>query len=451
MKDLYNMRKFIFGILLTTGFIVTSQEVRELTLEECISVALEKNIDLRRSRNNEIIARANRFQSIMNFFPTLTAGINYDYFFGNFFDQNAARQVSETTNSSNPNLSSSLTIFNGFSNQYNLKQRINEQKAAEAGVDNAQLNVRANIMTFYLNAVLSRENLKIAEDRVQLLEKQLDREEKRVSVGVGSLDAVYNLRSQLANEKLNLITAKNTVATNRLALIQAMQLDPKDNYDIQPLNISEEQLLVELDPFDQVLSESLGYSPSIMQAESNRDAAKYSMKGTAADRFPTIAAFGRVGSNYSSNGARNPETGAFEPDAEFFDQLEFNQFEYVNFSLNIPIFNRFQTSRDVQMAKVGVLNADLDYQQARNTVTNIVQQAYLDMLNAQTTYHSAKENLEAQNSTFEFIKKRFETGNTDFYSYQESLNNKNRAEAQLINAKYTIVLRKRILDLYRGK
>lgn len=451
MKDLYNMRKFIFGILLTTGFIVTSQEVRELTLEECISVALEKNIDLRRSRNNEIIARANRFQSIMNFFPTLTAGINYDYFFGNFFDQNAARQVSETTNSSNPNLSSSLTIFNGFSNQYNLKQRINEQKAAEAGVDNAQLNVRANIMTFYLNAVLSRENLKIAEDRVQLLEKQLDREEKRVSVGVGSLDAVYNLRSQLANEKLNLITAKNTVATNRLALIQAMQLDPKDNYDIQPLNISEEQLLVELDPFDQVLSESLGYSPSIMQAESNRDAAKYSMKGTSADRFPTIAAFGRVGSNYSSNGARNPETGAFEPDAEFFDQLEFNQFEYVNFSLNIPIFNRFQTSRDVQMAKVGVLNADLDYQQARNTVTNIVQQAYLDMLNAQTTYQSAKENLEAQNSTFEFIKKRFETGNTDFYSYQESLNNKNRAEAQLINAKYTIVLRKRILDLYRGK
>ena len=55
--------------------------------------------------------------------------------------------------------------------------------------------------------------------------------------------------------------------------------------------------------------------------------------------------------------------------------------------------------------------------------------------------------------TFEsFIKKRFDTGNTDFYSYQESLNNKNRAEVQLVNAKYTqLYFVKRILDLYQRK
>ena len=444
------MRKFIFGIVITLFYVANAQESKELTLDECISIAMEKNIDLKRARNNALIAKANRFQAIMNFFPSLTAGINYDFFFGNFFDQNAARQVSETTNSSNPNLSSNAIIFNGFANQYNLKQQINSQRSAEAGVDNALLSVKANILTSYLNAVLSKENLRIAEDRVNLLETQLDREEKRVTVGVGSLDAVYNFRSQLANEQLNLITVKNTVASTKLALIQAMQLDPQDNYEVQGLEISEDELLVELDPFDQVLSQSLGYNPSIMQADYGRSVAKYSMKSASAGRFPTVSVFGRIGSNYSSNGARNPETGEFEADADFFDQLEFNQFEYVNFQLNIPIFNRWRTNTDVQVAKVGVLNADLDYQQARNSVTNIVQQAYLDMLNAQTTYESSRDNLEAQNSTFEFIKRRFETGNTDFYSYQESLNNKNRAEAQLINAKYTIVLRKRILDLYRG-
>jgi len=52
--------------------------------------------------------------------------------------------------------------------------------------------------------------------------------------------------------------------------------------------------------------------------------------------------------------------------------------------------------------------------------------------------------------TYVFMKKRFETGNTDFYTYLESLNNKNRAEIQLINAKYSIIFRKKVLDLYRS-
>ncbi|MEQ9051618.1 MAG: TolC family protein, partial [Marinoscillum sp.] len=130
--------------------------------------------------------------------------------------------------------------------------------------------------------------------------------------------------------------------------------------------------------------------------------------------------------------------------------MEFNEFEYVNFSLNIPIFSRYQTSNNIQVAKVGMANAELGVAQSMNTITNLVQTAYLDLVSAQNTYISAKENLEATTQTFEFMKKRFETGNTDFYTYLESLNNKNRAELELINSKYSIVFRKKILELYRG-
>ncbi|WP_462252178.1 TolC family protein [Ekhidna sp.] len=446
------MRKLIFGTMLIMYFLSSAQNeqaVQELSLDECINVALERNIGLKRAKNNQLIAKANRFQAIMNFFPSVTAGINYDYFLGNFFDQNAARQVSATTNTSNPNLSANATLFNGFANQYSLKQRINEERSAKANVDNAMLNVRASVLSSYLDVVLSKENLKIATERVELLENQLDREEKRVSVGVGNLDAVYNLRSQLSNERQNLIDARNLVESNMLTLIQSMQLDPKNRYDVKPEFIAEEDLLADLEPFDLILGEALELNPSIEGAEADRKAAKYNLKNNSAQRLPTITAFGRIGSNYSSNGALNPETGAFEPDASFADQLRFNEFEYLNFTLNIPIFNRWRTNTNVQTAKVGVLNADLDYQDAVVSVTNLVQRAYLDMVNAQTSYSAAKDNLEAQQSIFEFMKKRFETGNTDFNSYQESLTNKNRADLQLLRAKYSFVFRKRILDLYR--
>lgn len=445
------MRKLIFGLLSLCLLSLSAQdEPRVLTLEECLDFAIENNISLKRAKNNELIADANKFQAYMNFLPSLSASINYDYFFGTFFDTNAARQVTETTNSSNPNLSSNLVVFNFLSNHHGLNQRIEEQKAASAGVKGAELNVRVNTLTAYLNSVLSKENFRISEQRLDLLRNQLEREEKRVSVGVGSLDAVYNLRSQISNEQLNNINLKNTVESSLLILLQAMQLNPGDNYEVAGIDIDEIELMLDADDFDNVLSETMSINPDLEQAKASRKAAEYIMKGSSARRFPTVSAFGRLGSQYSSNGALNPETGTFESDAPLFDQLQFNEFTYVNFSLNIPIFNRFQLSREFQVNRVGVANADLAYQEAENNVTNLVQQAYLAMLNSQTTYSSAKNNLEAQNANFEFIKKRFETGNTDFYSYLESLNNKNRAEGQLVNARYSIVLRKRILDLYRG-
>lgn len=447
------MKTFSLILLLIASVGLHAQEATEptvLTLDDCINHALENNIALKRAKNGELIAKANRFQAIMNYFPSVTAGINYDFFFGNFFDQNAARQVSETTNSSNPNLSASMVLFNGFANQYTLKRRIQEQKSAEENVKSAILNVETNILVFYLTVATNKESVNVSQSRVDLLQNQLDRELKRIEVGVGNPESAYALKSQLSNEKLTLTNAQNSLRSSMLQLIQEMQLDTDIAYDISSIEVSDEDLLLQIDPFDQVLSESLNINPTLKGVEADLEASRYSLKTFRANRMPTISTFGRIGSNYSSNGARNPSTGEFEADASFRDQLDFNKFEYVNFSLSIPIFQQFQTSTNVQVAKVNFLNAELDRQATINTITNTVQRVYLDLIAGQQTYLSAKENMEAQDSSFEFIKKRFDVGNTDFNAYLESLNNKNRAEFQLVSSKYEILFRKKILDLYRG-
>lgn len=446
------MRTFLFALCTVIAGAAYSQEqnVVELGLDDCINTALERNITLKQTRNNQLIAESNRFQSIMNFFPTLSAGINYDYFFGNFFDTNAARQVSETTNSSNPNISSRVVLFNGFSNHFLLKQRKNELDAAIQTTESTKRNIESLILGSYLTVILDKENIKIARERVDLLEAQLDREKKRESVGVGSLESVYNFQGQLANQKLTLNNLENTLQRDLLTLFQAMALDPNEEYEVLAYQVNEDDLLLDVASFDEVLEESLSNSPALMAARSSFSASKYRLKSARAQRLPTISATGVIGSNYSSNGARNPSTGEVEADATFFDQMDYNSFEYLNFSMNIPIFTRFQTTNAVQTAKVNMINAELDVAQALVNVTNTVQSVYLDLVTAQQTYRSAKENLEATSQTFEFMKKRFETGNTDFYTYLESLNNKNRAELELVNAKYSIVFRQKILELYRS-
>lgn len=422
-----------------------------LTLDDCIETALNRNIQLKRALNDNLVAQSNRMQAIFNFFPSLSAGVNYDYFFGNFFDQNAARQVSEATSSSNPNVSSQLVLFNGFANHANLAQRKHEEMASVANVKATRLDVESTILVNYLTVILDLEALKVERETLDLLASQLDREKKRESVGVGDLESVYSFQSQLAAQRLIVNNLEVKYRRDLLALIQSMQLDITEaDYEVAPYEVEEENLLLDVASFDEILEETLQYSPSLQSAQYSMEAAKYNLKATKALRVPTLTLSGAIGSNYSSNGARNPSTGEFEPQADVWDQLNYNEFEYINFSLSIPIFSRFRNGNSIQLSKISYANAELALQEAYNDITNLVQAAYLDLVSAQNTYATAKENLEVSEQSFQFMKKRFETGNTDFYTYMESVNVRNRAQMELVNAKYSIIFRQKVLELYRG-
>jgi outer membrane protein len=82
---------------------------------------------------------------------------------------------------------------------------------------------------------------------------------------------------------------------------------------------------------------------------------------------------------------------------------------------------------------------------------NRIQEAYLELLSARSTYLAASENLNALENSYQFAKSSYEAGRMDFYSYLESLNNKNQAEIDLVISKYSFVLRNRILEIYEGE
>jgi outer membrane protein len=411
---------------------------------------MENNIALQQVKNNALIADSNHFQALMNFLPSLNARTNYSYNFGTFFDTNAAKQVSATTNSSSPGLSSNLLLFSGFSNQYERKARWHQSESAANGIEEQKVIVRSTILGSYLNVVLDKENIIISKDRIELLEAQLDREQKRESVGVGNLDLVYSFKSQVATEKLNLVNMDNRLKSDQLVLLQALGVDLSDEYEIAPYNFKEEEVLLEAETFEGVLKTSLEYAPGVKRAQANLKASLYNFKMAKSAYLPTVSLFGSYGSNYSSNGALNPDSGALEENAGFFDQLGYNKNKFFNFSLNVPIFGNWRTRNRTQIARIGMINSELDFKQSELTITNGVQRVYLDLIAAQSTYQAAIENLVSLNQSYEFVKTRYENGNTDFFTYLESLNNKNRAEIQLANSKYSIVFRKKILDVYKG-
>lgn len=448
------MKIKLFFIMLIGALATHSQnlsEKRVLSLEECINSALDQNIQIRQAENNLLVSKAKRFQAISNYLPRIGASGGYYIRNGNFFDNTVDRFITETTKSFSVGASANMVLFNGLNNKHNVQSSFHNFRASEATLENRKLNVEADVLVAYLSILMDQENVRISEQRIELLDAQLERALKRESVGVGNLEAVYNLQSQLANEKLNKVKLSNIIQSDFLQLIQLLQVDPTEVYEIEQFGQFDDLALTELDSYDVVLNEALGFSPQLRGANSSFQSAKYNYFMAHSNFLPSVSAYYAYGTGYSSNGAINPDTGQPEADANFVTQLGYNIQPSIGIEFNIPIFSRYNNRTTFQTAKVDMMNAELDIELARITITNTVQQVYQDLIAAQSTYSAAKENLEALEQSFNYSKKRYEIGNTDFYTYLESLNNKNRAELELVNAKYSIVFRKKILELYRGQ
>jgi len=423
-------------------------EKKILTLEECIQIALVNNIQLKQVRNNARISKANDFQAIMNFLPSLSGFGNYQWDNGTSFDNSSGQFFTGSRQSSFLQASTSLVLFNGMSNVYS------KQATARALVSNtnqikAQEQIlQSSVLGSYLSVILDKENMKISQDRIDLLGTQMKREEKRESVGVGDMEQVYNFKSQLANEKLRLVNLKNQLLTDMLSLLQNLQLEVTPNYDIAPYQFDQDVDLLERDLYIEVLEESMLYSPGLKSAEANAEASHFNMKATQASMAPTVTLNGSYSTQYSSLNkdlTTNPPT-----ELTIGDQYKNLNNKNVEVRMTIPIFNNYQNRTNTQVAKLNLENAKLNIEQAQLEITNTVQRVYLDLINAQETYKAAQENMTALNQSYEFVKTRYDHGNTDFYTYLESLNNKNRAEIELVNAKYSIIFRKKILDVFRG-
>ncbi len=449
--------KKLYITLLAALFVGTGlQAQRVLTLEECIDIALDNNISIKQARNNSISAKAGLTQSRFNFLPSLSAGASHNWNEGLQFDQTVGDLVNTTTLSGGGSINANITIFNGFQNILTMGQRKLQYEASLQTIESNIQATEATIIASFLNVIQTKEQIRIAEQTLDLLNQQLSRQERIEAAGTGSMEQVYNFRSQVAQQKLTIVTFQNQLATAKLTLIQLLLLDATQDYEFAGITSNDSELEEQLEAFGSVYDRALAYAPSVKSAEYSLEAAKKSLRSAQFAWMPSITANASWSTGWSSNFVnvleRDPVTNlpTRTEVVDLGDQFKSNERKGAGLSLSIPLFTRFQNRTSVQQSKIQMFNSELNLEQQKNLITNSVQQAYLNLVNAQTTYAAAKESLVNLNTAFEFAKTRYENGTIDFVTYLQSLNNKNGGDLQLIRAKYGIMLRKLILDIFTG-
>ncbi|GAB3539656.1 TolC family protein [Pontibacter brevis] len=406
--------KKLGGLALCLCLAGAAQAQEPLALEQSLELARQHNVALRQARYNSTKADINLRRNKFGYLPVLAARTDVSRVNGLTFDNVSGQLKRGNTTSSNPYMVGELVLFDGLSKYYELKKAKQQAQASRYTEQQADIDLEAAVTGYFLQAILDHENIRIAQERIDLLEQQLGKMEKLEQAGVRTQDDVYQIKAQLATEKLNLITQQNSYRQSMLELEQQMNVEGGRQYELvvptAPVDIT-----ATLPTLESILDKATSYSPQLKASAATLDVTRSSLNIARSGFAPTLSLQGIIGSNFSSNiQEQNPETQQFEQIA-YFNQLRLNQQKIVQLSLSIPIFNGLSRHFGTQMARVDIHNAELDYRTEQNNLRRTVEQAYLDVLAAREKYNTVVANLEYTEKAFASAKRRYETGSTDFF------------------------------------
>ena len=411
-----------------------------LTLQQCIDSALLNNISVQKQANQYASQRLQYTQSKADISPNISGSAGQSWIFGRSI---GADNIYHAQNSSQTtfNLSANIVLFDGLQMKYNIDQARANMQASEANMQAIQSQIKMNISSMYLQVLLCKELLKVAENQLADTRLKLQRDSALVAVNRLPAGELYTLQAQAAREELEITQRQNSLQLALLDLAQAIELENVSGFDVA--TPSSDELHGGLLPNnEEVYQTALQYRPEIKALEYQIQANESALKGTKSAYSPTLSAGANVGTGYyDMQGADNQPFGA---------QMRDNFSASVGLNLHVPIFDKMQTSTRVKQQKLALQNAILDLEQQKNDLRKEIDQAYYNARNAYAEQLAADKTEQSTAEALRYITQKYEAGRATTYEYQEARNNHLQAQSTRLQAQYNYLFRLRILQYYQG-
>ncbi|MDR0969437.1 MAG: TolC family protein [Lentimicrobiaceae bacterium] len=443
IKQLLKMTLTTFVFLMLTGSIL-AQKIWKL--EDCIHHAHENNISVQQSYLNVETAKVNQLESKLSLLPSLSSSISHSFGWGRSIDLATYEYTDKQTQQSYFDIGSSITLFNGFQKINTMKLRRYEYLASRYDTDKIKNDISIAVASAYLQILFSEELVNNAQNQVEVTLQQVARTQKLYEVGTLAQGSVLEIQAQLATEEVTLVQAENQRNIAVLDLLQLLELEAGTTIELErpALTILQEP---ELQPIDYIYNTALAVMPEIKSAEMNLEGALRSLAIARGNRSPSISMRSGFGTNYSDQ-ITDLETGRLK---SFDEQIRDNHSITLSFSMNIPIFNGYQVGSYIQRSKLNRINADYNLQKTKNALRKSIETAYADALAAYKTYVARQKSLKNLQESFKYTEHRFNVGMVNALDYNVAKNQMNRAESDVLSAKFDYLFKLKILDFYLDK
>ena len=412
------------------------------SLQQCIEYARENNLALKRQKLNVDYAYNQQEQKKLDLLPNLNANGSYRTQSGSVSDENTFRIIDVTTKDGNFGISSVTPVFEGFTRRNSVKKYRADWKAALADAKKTENDLALAITSYYTQILFDKELLAAAKLQLETINLQVERTEKLVQAGTLPEGSLLEVKSLAARETLNVTQLENNLQLSYLDLKHALDLKSGDSFDIVIPELPELSA-VPLGTADAVFDYAVNNLPQISASEYRLESSNKDVdiaKGYLWPRLSFNVGWGTYVSKY--DGMQN---------FDFSQSFKDNASQYYGLSLSIPLFNGLSARKGVKNANIGLMNSQYTLEQEKQTLRKEIEQAHADAQAAFRQYEAGQIAADSYRESFRYTEQRYNVGMVNVVDYNVAKTEFMKAESDFIQAKYTYLLRLKILDFYQGK
>jgi outer membrane protein len=434
------MRKLILIIGATLILIngnITAQQDSTWTLQKCISYALTRNIQVRKSELSNQQYLVNAGEARAQRFPSANASVSQNF---NWTKSTAAGEPGLTgSNGSNYSVNTGVTVFNASKLTTLIKQAELSIEGGKYSLETTKESISLSILDAYLQILYAEEQVHNSERQIESTTSELNLAEERLALQAISQSDYAQVKSQLASEKLTLANSQSQLVIARVTLEQLMELPVSDNFNVAHPDLTESLNQNRVPDVKSVYQTALAIKPQIKNAAIYKEIASLDEKVAKSGLFPVLSASAGISSGFSSLN-----------NSSYFGQLNNGIYPSAGFMLSIPIYQKKQVKTSIALAKIGCQNAELSEIDTRNTLRKNIEQACVDVSSAQSKYEASRENYTATLEASVLSDEKFKQGVINSVDYLVSKTNLIVAESELLQSKYNLIVSYKILDFYMG-
>lgn len=438
MKNIFILSFLLLGLIPVSfpqiNSVSTTSNPMQLSLEDCIRYAEENNYTLQTYGLNIQSSEINLKQAKENIAPSVSASVSQGLGTNHY-------QKSVSWNG-NYGISAGMTLFNGLSNYNSIKQSKLQVEQSELELEQKKNSIRVSIIQAFLNIMMNEDMLEYQQEVLKSSKEQMDQGEQQFKVGK-ILESEYKmLQAQHTSDLYNIENTKINIQNNYLTLKNLLAINP--NADIHIVRPDSATLFknLEVPQMQEMMTKSMNYLPELKLKENDVTDAQYDVKLRKANYYPSLSLNAGISTGYNNNNlSENLGWGT---------QLWHGLGENIGLNLSIPIYQRSSVRHNVQLAELRVQQAELSQKETEYQVGRELQQYYLDVLSSQNDYHVAEAQKDAYEANYNAYSFKFKYGSVTAVDLIQQQTNYLNQLNKYMQAKYSFVLERKILDVMMG-
>lgn len=400
------MKLFLVSILLliSTNSLLAQ---KELTLDEAIKIALQKNTGLISQENELSRGESGVDAAYGNFLPNLNA-------FGSW-DWNRSEEAGRVTNINGVNIpapkstsesrtygvgaNSNIVLFDGLSNYANLSRSKNTLEALKLSIEGKKQEVVFQTINFYYSVVEADQLLKVREEDVKQQQKNLETIEERNRLGSLTKADVYQQQVQTGNAELQVIQQNNILENAKSNLLFYLGLDVLENYSFsktltnKELKILDTDVNTDFNQLNELVSTALENRKDYLAQKLSLDSYYDNLTIARSGHLPRLS--GNLGYGSFANSLGN-----------IFESHNYS----AGLTLSIPIFSGFATQNAIQSAEIDAMNYELQVNDTERLIKQNLQKTFLDLEAAKKGLLVTEKNVKAAEENLKIEQEKYSLG-----------------------------------------